>query len=71
MSDGEHRTATMLRIEGLHQWNFDERNGRLVLWGRDGNPQDVGAYLESSAQLECFRPEDDVVSCIAWKETGT
>jgi hypothetical protein len=71
MSDGEHRTATMLRIEGLHQWNFDERNGRLVLWGRDGNPQDVGAHLESSAQLECFRLDDDVVSCVAWKRTRT
>jgi SAM-dependent methyltransferase len=36
----------------LHQWNFDERDGRPVLW-RPGREIDVAHALEGRARVEC------------------
>jgi len=36
----------------LHQWNFDERNGQLVLW-RTGRERQLGDVLAGRAAISC------------------
>jgi SAM-dependent methyltransferase len=42
---------------GLHSWNFTERDGRLLIRGRDGAPQDVSALLTRYARVAVTRTE--------------
>jgi SAM-dependent methyltransferase len=40
---------------GLHQWNFDVRAGRLVIWNRDGEvdvAEELGGVAQVAAALE-------------------
>lgn len=37
----------------LHQWNFDERDGRCVVWRRPGRERDLAAEL--GIQVQCTR----------------
>jgi SAM-dependent methyltransferase len=49
---------------GLHQWNLDESEGRLVLW-RDRGPQlDVGSLLADRGEVRAWSEGDWVMSVI-------
>ena len=45
----------------LHQWNFDERDGRFVIW-RPGHETDMTDRLSGRAEVSC-RLEDGWVAC--------
>ncbi len=47
---------------GLHQWNFENREGRFFIWNRAAR-QDVSALLESRAEVCCF-DEGEYVQCV-------
>jgi SAM-dependent methyltransferase len=47
---------------GLHQWNFDSRDGRFVIWNREGS-HDMNARVEGRADVEC-RIDGDEVVCV-------
>lgn len=53
---------------GLHQWNFEQRDGRLVVWNRDSS-HDVNALLESRADVEC-RDRGSDVECVIRKRAA-
>jgi SAM-dependent methyltransferase len=53
---------------GLHQWNFGERGGDLVLWSPRVH-HNVSQRLRSRATLECSRQGHDVV-CVIGKHPG-
>jgi SAM-dependent methyltransferase len=40
---------------GMHQWNFDEEGGDLVITGRDRRPRSCRAELAGIATIECRR----------------
>jgi SAM-dependent methyltransferase len=50
---------------GLHQWNFENRDGRFVIWNRSG-AHDVTDLLEHEADVHC-RDEDGSVECVIAK----
>jgi SAM-dependent methyltransferase len=50
---------------GLHQWNFENRCGRFVVWNRSSE-QDVTGLLEDEADVQC-RDEDGLVVCVIAK----
>ena len=37
----------------LHQWNFDERDGELILWGRSGE-HNISRELAAFAEATCW-----------------
>ena len=39
----------------LHQWNFDERDGRCLVWRRPGRHRDVAVELGDRAEVRCMR----------------
>jgi SAM-dependent methyltransferase len=49
------------RYGGLHQWNFDARDGRLLLWN-DAAEIDVGAVLEGRAATSAWLEGHEVVA---------
>ena len=52
-NEGEKRA-----YDQLHQWNFDERDGRLVVWRR-GQETDVAHALADRADVACHRESDE------------
>lgn len=52
------------RYGGLHQWNFDVADGRLLLWN-DAVEVDVGARLAERARTEAWLEDGEVVARIA------
>jgi SAM-dependent methyltransferase len=51
--------AVTERYRQLHQWNFDERDGRCIVWRRPGRKRDVATELGERADVRCVR--DDFV----------
>jgi SAM-dependent methyltransferase len=49
---------------GLHQWNFDVDDGRLVLWN-DAVRMDVGAALDGRAETTAWTEDHEVVARLA------
>jgi SAM-dependent methyltransferase len=43
--------------EQLHQWNFDEREGRCVVWRRPGRERDVAVELGDGVSVSCTRDQ--------------
>jgi SAM-dependent methyltransferase len=41
----------------LHQWNFDEREGRCIVWRRPGRHRDVAVELRDRAEVRCTRDQ--------------
>jgi SAM-dependent methyltransferase len=39
--------------DGMHQWNFDHRDGDLIVWTGD-TEQNVSLLLKDQARVECF-----------------
>jgi SAM-dependent methyltransferase len=54
---------------GLHQWNFDVRARRLVLWNRE-RAHDVGGELGDAAEVAAAIEGGDVV-CVITKRAAT
>jgi len=50
--------------EGLHGWNFDEREGRFLIWAPGGTQIDVGERVGPAAGLACTKSADGVVTCV-------
>jgi SAM-dependent methyltransferase len=68
-NEGEHSS-----YGHLHQWNFDERDGRCWLW-RDREHHDIAAVLLGKATVNCrreHRPRDvkERVVCIITKDSA-
>jgi SAM-dependent methyltransferase len=53
---------------GLHQWNFEEREGRFVIWNRE-DVHDVTALLDDEARVDC-RDRSSNVECVIRKRAG-
>jgi SAM-dependent methyltransferase len=49
---------------GLHQWNFDERDGGLVVWRHRGPEWDAGARLAGRAEIRAWREDNWVFSVL-------
>jgi SAM-dependent methyltransferase len=49
------------RYGGLHQWNFDAVDGRLLLWN-DAVEVDVGAALEGRAATTAWTEQHEVIA---------
>jgi SAM-dependent methyltransferase len=47
--------AVTERYRQLHQWNFDERDGRCIVWRRPGRERDVATELGERADVRCVR----------------
>jgi hypothetical protein len=43
--------------EQLHQWNFNERDGRCLVWRRPGRHRDVAVELGDRADVRCTRDQ--------------
>lgn len=64
-----HNCALVNGWAGLHQWNFDQHNGRVVIWGKDRQfvdgmqkPIDVAEALGVKEWDYCFsKPHDQVL----------
>jgi SAM-dependent methyltransferase len=41
----------------LHQWNFDERGGRCLVWRRPGRHRDIAVELGDGAEMRCTRDQ--------------
>lgn len=50
---------------GLHQWNFEQRRGRLFVWNRGGE-HDINAILGDQADVHC-RDREGYVECVIRK----
>jgi hypothetical protein len=37
----------------LHQWNFDERDGRFFIWREEGHEADMTRALANRADVSC------------------
>jgi SAM-dependent methyltransferase len=48
---------------GIHFWNIECRDDRLVIWNRETN-HDVTERLAASHRVECWVPEQDRVECL-------
>ncbi len=55
-----HNEAERKNYLGLHQWNFDEREGRLIVWNREA-VHDINERLGERADVHCGRDGDEVV----------
>jgi SAM-dependent methyltransferase len=49
------------RYAGMHQWNFDETDGRLLLWN-NADRIDVGRALGDRADTTAWRVENEVAA---------
>jgi SAM-dependent methyltransferase len=47
--------AVTENYEQLHQWNFNERDGRCIVWRRPGRHRDVAAELGDDVEVSCVR----------------
>jgi SAM-dependent methyltransferase len=47
--------AVTERYEQLHQWNFDERDGRCIVWRRPRRERDVAVELGDGVEVRCAR----------------
>ena len=56
---------------GLHQWNFDVRDGDLILWNR-AVEHNVSEFLRASASVNAFLDgaEDSVVNCVLMRRNN-
>lgn len=45
--------AVTEQYQNVHQWNFDERDGRCIVWRRPGRERDLAAEL--GIELRCTR----------------
>jgi SAM-dependent methyltransferase len=60
-----HRNEAENRLyRGLHQWNFDERDGRLVLWNPD-DVFDLSEVFSDRAAWRVYRRGDRVRAILA------
>jgi SAM-dependent methyltransferase len=57
-NEGEHQ-----RYEGLHQWNFDCEDGKLIFWNNAQNA-DVTAALSGRARTEVWIEQDAILARI-------
>ena len=57
--------AESKRYLGLHQWNFDHRGGRFLIWNR-AQEHDMTTLLEDEADVQC-RERDSYVECVITK----
>jgi hypothetical protein len=55
------------RYGGLHQWNFDARGQRFLLWNT-AVQVDVGSALEGRALTSAWISHDEVIARIAVTE---
>jgi SAM-dependent methyltransferase len=54
---------------GLHQWNFDARDDRLVLWN-EVTEIDVGEALERRATTSTWRKEHEVIARLVVRDAS-
>lgn len=55
-----HRNEDQAALyRGLHQWNFDLRDGELIVWNAEGE-QNVSLLLAEKAETRCFVHGDEV-----------
>jgi SAM-dependent methyltransferase len=54
---------------GLHQWNFDARDDRLVLWN-EAIEIDVGKALERRATASAWREEHEVIARLVVRDVS-
>jgi hypothetical protein len=78
---GGHVVLRHMRNEGvrqsyvqLHQWNFDERGGHLIVW-RPGWETDLNERLSARAEVKCHleptgEADDEWVVCVLRKFEG-
>jgi SAM-dependent methyltransferase len=57
------------RYSGLHAWNFDTADGRLLLWN-EATEVDVGAVLAGRARTTAWREDNEVVARLAVREAS-
>jgi hypothetical protein len=57
------------RYGGLHQWNFDVVDERLVLWNNAAQV-DVGSSLEGRAQTTAWISENEAVARLVVSDSG-
>ena len=57
-NEGEHE-----RYEGLHQWNFDCEEGKLILWN-NADRADVSAALSPHGRTEVWIEQDEILARI-------
>ena len=55
------------RYSGLHAWNFDTSEGKLLLWN-EATKVDVGAALAERAQTTAWLEDNEVVARLAVSE---
>ena len=56
------------RYSGLHQWNFDTVNDRLILWN-EAAEIDVGAALDGVAETRSWLEDNEVVARLVVNES--
>lgn len=61
-NEGEHA-----RYGGLHQWNFDVDEGRLLLWN-NATRVDVGSALEGRAETTAWASEEEAFARLVARE---
>ena len=54
---------------GLHQWNFDIKDGRFVVWNREG-AHDLGRTLGRTVEMSAFAEENEVC-CVLRRPAAT
>jgi SAM-dependent methyltransferase len=57
-NEGEHE-----RYEGLHQWNFDCEEGRLIFWN-NARRADVSAALSQRGRTQVWIEQDEILARI-------
>jgi SAM-dependent methyltransferase len=57
----KHNEGASARYSGLHAWNFDTADGRLLLWN-EATEIDVGAALADRANTTAWREGNEVVA---------
>lgn len=51
------KEAVTREYRQLHQWNFDERDGRCIVWRRPGRERDIAAELGHRVDVRCARDQ--------------
>lgn len=51
------------QYQGLHQWNFDEQNGKFVIWNQSAK-HDVTKIFGFQAEVQCYYDGNWVVATI-------
>jgi hypothetical protein len=63
----KHNEGAAARYSGLHAWNFDTADGRLLLWN-EATEIDVGAALAERADATAWREDNEVVARLTVRE---